>query len=94
MSCGFVLFICGAERTICNNTMILSHKPWSGAWGNEDEMKAEVDHMKWLTNMFVELYEQNGKLSKKEIRQKVLRREDVYLTAREMKKYGYADKVV
>jgi len=96
-SCGLLLFMSGAKghRYIFKNCMALSHQ-WSGASeGKKHEIMAADKAHKMNTSKIFNLYkEANPELSADTINNELLPESDVFLSPKEVVKYGLADKII
>jgi len=92
-----ILILCSGEkgyRTITNNTSLLSHQY---SWYQEDkyhEMVATRKQQDLLQERIINHYIKHTKLNRKKIIEILLPKSDVWLTAREAKKYGIIDKII
>ena len=88
-------FIAGqpGQRIITPNTSILSHQWSSGMFGKAHELMASQKQFDLTTTRMIAHYKKCTKLSEKQIREKLLPAQDVWLSAEEAKEYNLADQV-
>ena len=94
-SAAFMIFIAGTKghRTLTPNTSIMSHQFSWGSWGKEHELVAVGKEFELTTKRMINHYKNCTGLSEKKIRQYLLPSADVWLSARESKKYGICDNI-
>jgi|TARA_B110000467_G_C18292735_1_gene465898 ATP-dependent Clp protease protease subunit len=92
-SCGLLLFITGEKghRVLTPNTSILSHQYSWGGWGKEHELFALKKEWDLTTERMVDHYKKCTDMKEQDIRDILLPPEDVWMSAKEAKKYGIAD---
>lgn len=94
-SAGLMTFIAGepGQRIITPNTSILSHQWASGTFGKEHELLASQKQFDLTTKRMISHYRKCTKLSEKQIREKLLPPQDVWLSPEEAKEYNLVDKI-
>lgn len=94
-SMGLQIFLSGEQgtRTLTPNCMILSHQYAGGAFGKEHELVAAQVEQDILTEIVMRHYKRTTGLNQTEIRKYLLPPQDIWLTAKEAKKYGICDVV-
>lgn len=95
-SAGLLIFMSGVpgKRHFLKNSCIMSHQ-WSGYMeGKEHEIRASEKENKLVSNRMMNHYIKCTGLSKKEIKEKLLPPEDVYLSPTEAVKYGLGDRII
>jgi len=94
-SMGLLLLMAGAKghRVIAPNTTVLSHQFSWGVYGKEHELIAGQSGVDFYQNVIMEHYKRCTGLSEKKIRDNLLPANDVWLTAKEAKKFNLVDKV-
>ena len=94
-SAGFMIFIAGEKghRVLTPNTSIMSHQFSWGSWGKEHELVAVGKEFELTTIRMINHYKKCMGLNEKQIRQYLLPPTDVWLSAKEAKKYGICDSV-
>jgi ATP-dependent protease ClpP protease subunit len=93
-SCGLVFFMAGDHRVIYDNCLSMSHQFSWGSSGKHHELEASSTAFKLTGKYMEDHYVKHSKLTRDEVKKTLLKESDVYLTAREMKKYGLADEVI
>lgn len=94
-SMGLQVFLAGEKgsRTLTPNCMILSHQYAGGSWGKEHELVAAQVEQDILSEIVMRHYKRTTNLSAAKVRELLLPPQDVWLTARQAKKYGICDTV-
>jgi ATP-dependent Clp protease protease subunit len=94
-SAGLMTFIAGepGHRMITPNTSILSHQWSGGSFGKEHELVATQKQFDLTTKRMIAHYKKCTGLTDKQIREKLLPAQDVWLSAEEAKKYHLVDQV-
>lgn len=94
-SCGLLLFMSGEKgsRVLTPNTAILSHQYSWGAMGKEHELFARVKEMELTTKRLLDHYRKCTGLTEKAVREHLMPPHDVWLSAKEAKKFGICDSV-
>lgn len=92
-SMGLQIFLAGEQgsRTLTPNCMILSHQYAGGSWGKEHELVASQKETTILSEIVIRHYKRTTGLNEADIRKYLLPPEDIWLTAKEAKKYGICD---
>lgn len=93
---GLILFMNGTngKRIITPNTTILSHRYHTGTCGDHEDLIAMNKQFKLYFNKMVNHYKKCTGLTEKEIKNKLLKKENVWLTPKEAIKYKLADKIL
>jgi ATP-dependent Clp protease protease subunit len=94
-SAGLMTFIAGepGHRIITPNTSILSHQWSAGMFGKEHELVATARQFDLTTKRMIQHYKKCTKLSEKNIREKLLPPQDIWLSSQEAVELNIADKV-
>ena len=94
-SCGLLTFIAGEKghRTLTPNTSILSHQYSWGSRGKEHELYGIQREFELSSKRMVDHYKKCTGLTEKVIRDKLLPPTDVWLDAKEAKKYKLCDTI-
>lgn len=94
-SAGLLIFMSGAKghRILTPNTEILSHQYTGVEYGKEHELIASRKGNELTSSRIVQHYIKHTGLSEKEIRKHLLPPEDIWLSAKEAKKFGLCDKI-
>lgn len=90
-SAGTLISLAGEKRYIQPNAYMLIHELRSGVWGKMTSIEEEVDNLKKIMKHINEYYENNSKLSKRDL-EKILTK-DVIWNAEECVKHGVADEI-
>lgn len=92
-SMGLQIFLAGEKgtRTMTPNSMILSHQYAGGTYGKEHELVAAQTEQSNLTEIVMRHYKRTTGLTDAKIRDILLPPHDVWLTAKDAKKYGICD---
>lgn len=90
---GFMIFINGEQRILTPNTLALSHVFSGGSYGKEHELMAGQKQFDLVSKNMIEHYKRCTGLSEEKIREKLLPKEDLWLTAKEMKSLNCCDKI-
>lgn len=86
-----VIACAGKEVMIAESAVMLLHKPWTVAIGNEDDMKKTSKELETLKNSIIAAYRTKTGMSAEEIND--LLEQDRYFGAEECLKYGLVDKI-
>ena len=94
-SAGLMTFIAGepGQRIITPNTSILSHQWSAGMFGKEHELVATARQFDLTTKRMIQHYKKCTKLTEKQIREKLLPPQDIWLSSEEALQYNLADQV-
>jgi len=86
-----VIACAGKKVMMAETSVMLFHKPWTMAWGNEDDFEKVQSQLKVLKESIVKAYQRKTNLSSERIEQ--LLDEDTYHGADKCKELGFADEV-
>ena len=94
-SAGFMIFIAGEKghRVLTPNTSVMSHQFSWGSWGKEHELVAVGKEFELTTERMINHYKKCTGLNEKDIRKYLLPPTDVWLSAKEARKYGICDSI-
>ena len=94
-SAALMIFMAGHKggRTMTPNCSVLSHQYSWGRWGKEHELVSSTRGIDLTSEMILSHYMKCTGLAEKKIREVLLPPQDVWLNAKEAKKYGLCDKV-
>jgi ATP-dependent Clp protease protease subunit len=94
-SSALMLFMAGEKgnRILTPNASILSHQYSWGKWGKEHELLTASRGFDLTSEMIMNHYIKCTGLTEKKIREVLLPPHDVWLSAKEAKKYGICDKI-
>jgi len=91
-SAATLISVSGHKRFINKNSCILIHQVSSGMWGTYMNFKDEIQNLDLLMKMVKEIYLTNTKFKESDL-DSLLKR-DIYLTAKECKKWGLVDEII
>ena len=94
-SAALMIFMAGekGQRILTPNTSILSHQYTWGKWGKEHELVTANKAFELTSTMITEHYKKCTGMSEKKIREVLLPPHDVWLNAKDAKKYGICDEI-
>ena len=94
-SMGLLIFMSGAEghRVLTPNTSVLSHQFAGMEWGKEHELLASQRHHSQISDRIIAHYKKCTGLDEDVIKEKLLPASDMWLTAKEAKKYNICDSI-
>ena len=94
-SSGLMIFMAGEKgyRTLTPNTAILSHQYSWGKWGKEHELVTASRGFDLTSEMIMNHYMKCTGMTEKKVRTLLLPPHDVWLSAKEAKKYGICDNI-
>ena len=94
-SAGLMIFMAGAKghRILTPNTEILSHQYSNVEYGKEHELIASRRANDLTSERIMVHYMKHTGLKEKDIRKNLLPPEDIWLSAKEAKKFGLCDKI-
>jgi ATP-dependent Clp protease protease subunit len=83
---------CAGEKVMMAETaLMLFHKPWTRAWGNEDDLEKISKQLKTIKNAIAVAYKTKTGLSDEKIEN--LLNEDTYHDAKKCKEFGFVDEI-
>ena len=94
MSCGFMLAIHGAHRSIHKYGTMMYHQVSSGAFGKVADMEDEVFEAKRLQKKIEEMTLNNTKITKEKLEKVYKKKQDWYIDAKTALKLGCIDEIV
>lgn len=94
MSCGFMIAIHGAHRSIHKHGTLMYHQVSSGVWGKVAEIEEDLFEAKRLQKMIEEMTLENTKITKEKLEKVYKGKQDWYLDARDALKWGCVDEIV
>lgn len=80
------------NRYITKNAYMLIHQLWSVSWGKFNELQDDFDNCKEFMRRINNIYEQNTKLTKKELKEVL--KHDLWFTAKKCVKKGLVDEII
>jgi ATP-dependent protease ClpP protease subunit len=93
MSSAFMIFAAGTlgRRAIARNTSIMIHQYSSDYIGKYHDMRAYVEEIDTINQRMVAELTRTGNLSELEVTTKLLKPSDVWMSAEQLTKLGFAD---
>ena len=94
-SAALMIFMAGekGKRVLTPNASILSHQYSWGKWGKEHELLTASKGFEMTSRMITDHYMKCSGMTEKKVRETLLPPHDVWLSAKEAKKYGICDQV-
>jgi len=93
MSCGFMIAIHGAHRSIHKHGTMMYHQVSSGIWGKVADIEEELFEAKRLQKMIEEMTLENTKITKEKLEKVYKGKQDWYLNAKDAIKWGCVDEI-
>jgi ATP-dependent Clp endopeptidase proteolytic subunit ClpP len=84
--------LAGKEVQAYQNAMVMIHDPWVLAAGNQYDLREIADILEKISGNMVDIYSQNSKVGKKEIRD--MMKAETWFTAKEAKEKGFVDTII
>tara|TARA_Y100000310_G_scaffold213626_1_gene214573 strand:- start:188 stop:799 length:612 start_codon:yes stop_codon:yes gene_type:complete len=96
MSGGVLLLAAGTkgERRIGENCRFMLHGISAGSQGTMHNLENEIKEFRWIQNQYIKALSKETKMTKKEIKELLDRKIDVYFDAKQALKYGIADEII
>jgi ATP-dependent Clp endopeptidase proteolytic subunit ClpP len=96
MSAGVLLLAAGTKgkRAIAKNCRLMLHSVSAGHHGSIDNLENQMVETKWIQKRYIKALATETKMSEKQIKKIMSKKNDHYLDAEEAVKLGIADKVV
>jgi ATP-dependent Clp protease protease subunit len=94
MSCGFLIAINGAKRSIHKHSTMMYHQVSSGSWGKIADMQDNLNEGLRLQNMIEDLTLENTKITKNKLEKVYKNKKDWFLDAKESLKWGCVDEII
>lgn len=82
-----VICMAGDEIIMPSNSFLMIHKPWSGCWGNAEELRKSADDLDIIEQGIVDVYKSNLIDEEKIEEIKTLMAEETWLTAEKAAEY-------
>ncbi len=94
-SAGLTIFIHGAVRRVTPNTFILAHQYAGWSIGKHHELLAGRKEQDWLMERFIDMHvrQSRGKLTRDDVKAKLMGPSDTFITAEEALSYGLVDEI-
>ena len=84
--------LAGKEVQAYQNAMFMIHDPWVLAAGNQYDLREIADILEKISGNMVDIYSQNSKVGKKEIREML--KAETWFTAKEAREKGFVDTII
>ena len=94
MSCGFMIAIHGAHRSIYKHGTMMYHQVSSGVQGKVADLEADVIEAKRLQAKIELMTLENTKISREKLNSVYKKKKDWYLDSRKAIKWGCVDEIV
>ena len=94
MSCGFMIAIHGAHRSIHKHGTMMYHQVSTGVWGKVKDVEEEVIEAKRLQKKIEDMTLENTKITKVKLEKVYKKKKDWYLDAKTALKYGCVDELI
>lgn len=94
MSCGFLIAINGAHRSIHKHGTMMYHQVSSASWGKVKEMEEEVIEAKRLQKKIEQMTLENTKITKEKLEKVYKKKKDWFLDAKDSVKWGCVDELI
>ena len=94
MSCGFMIAIHGAHRSIHKYGTMMYHQVSSGTFGKVADMEDEIFEAKRLQKKIEEMTLSNTKITKEKLEKVYKKKQDWYIDAKSALKLGCIDEIV
>ncbi|MDD5204414.1 MAG: Clp protease ClpP [Desulfobacterales bacterium] len=87
-----IILLAGKEVQAYQNAMLMIHEPWAFIAGNQWDMREMAELLGKINENMVDIYSQQSKAGKKEIRQML--KDETWMTAKEAKEKGFIDTIL
>lgn len=94
MSCGFLIAIHGAHRSVHKNATLMYHQVSSHVGGTAADIEEEVIEVKRLQQKIEQMTLDNTKITEKQLEKVYKKKKDWYLDAKDAVKWGCADVII
>jgi ATP-dependent Clp protease protease subunit len=94
MSCGFMIAIHGAHRSIHKHGTMMYHQVSTGSRGTVKEVEEDIIEAKRLQKKIEDMTLENTKITKEKLEKVYNRKKDWYLDAKDAFKWGCVDEIV
>jgi ATP-dependent Clp protease protease subunit len=92
-SAALMIFMNGETRTLTDRCSVMSHRYSWGAAGGHHDLISIGDEFRYAYERVIKHYEECTGLNRKEIEQNLLCEHDVWLTAKDAKKFNLTDEI-
>ena len=86
-----IIFTAGTEREMPTGSMLMIHKAWTFAMGNDRDMIKAADRLQKVDDQLVSIYHERSKYDEKKI--KKMMEEETYIDGKEAVEMGFATSV-
>ena len=93
MSAAAMIFLAGHYRVMYKHSSFMLHQLWSFIGGKVKDLSLETENIENLHKQMLKYIKKHTNLPKKLLKKIDGKKEDVYLTAKECKKYGICDSI-
>ena len=94
MSCGFMIAIHGARRSIHKHGTMMYHQVSTGTRGTVKEVEEDIIEAKRLQKKIEDMTLENTKITKEKLEKVYKKKQDWYLDAKDALKWGCVDDVI
>ena len=94
MSCGFMIAIHGAHRSIHKHGTMMYHQVSTGARGKVADIEEDIVEAKRLQKKIEDMTLENTKITKEKLEKVYKKKQDWYLDAKDALKWGCVDDVI
>jgi ATP-dependent Clp protease protease subunit len=94
MSCGFMIAIHGAHRSIHKHGTMMYHQVSTGACGKVADIEEDIVEAKRLQKKIEDMTLENTKITKEKLEKVYKKKQDWYLDAKDSLKWGCVDYVI
>jgi ATP-dependent Clp protease protease subunit len=94
MSCGFLIAIHGAHRSVHKNATLMYHQVSSHVGGTAADIEEEVIEVKRLQQKIEQMTLDNTKITEKQLEKVYKKKKDWYLDSKDAVKWGCADDII
>jgi len=94
MSCGFMIAISGAHRSIHKHGTMMYHQVSTGAHGKVADIEEDLFEAKRLQKMIEDMTLENTKITKEKLEKVYKKKQDWYLDAKDSVKWGCVDELI
>lgn len=86
-----IIMLAGDEIIMGEGAMMMVHKPWTGVWGNSDDLDHTSNVLLQLEEQMLGIYQRRSSLSREEL--SMMLKDETWISAEDAMKYGFADKI-
>ena len=89
-----IIFLAGDEKLLTENAVYMIHKGTMDIGGEMNTVYSNIEEAKRVDNWMYDLYAEHSDFTRKQIIDMMNTKGDVYFTAAEAVKHGFADGIV